>query len=142
MKTRGAGVARAGAVVLSALAITSWLAPTAAGAAAAEEGVATTCSPEGTALTIVAFDNKFDKDCLAAPADQAFTIELDNQDNGIPHNVSLYDTADGGKKELFKGEIIAGPSKITYRVPAQAAGKYEFICDPHEEFMRGTFIVG
>ncbi len=130
------------AVVLSGLTTMSWLTLTTAGSPAAEEGTAATCAPEGTALAIVAADNKFDKDCMAAPADQAFTIELDNQDNGIPHNVSLYDTADGGKKELFKGEIISGPSKIAYQVPAQAAGKYEFICDPHEEFMKGTFIVG
>jgi plastocyanin len=129
-------------VVLSGLATMSGLTLTTVGSTAAEEGTAATCAPDGTALAIVAADNKFDKDCLAAPADQAFTIELDNQDNGIPHNVSLYDTADGGKEELFKGEIISGPSKTTYQVPAQAAGKYEFICDPHEEFMKGTFIVG
>ena len=141
MKTRVARGSRVGAVVLSGLAAMSWLTLTTGGSSAAE-GAAATCSPEGTALAIVAADNKFDKDCMAAPADQAFTIELDNQDNGIPHNVSLYDTADGGKKELFKGEIISGPSKTTYQVPAQAAGKYEFICDPHEGFMRGAFIVG
>jgi len=127
------------AVSLSALASMSWVAVTAAGAPAAEEAAA--CAPNGTDLAIVASDNKFDRDCLAAPADQAFTIELDNQDSGIPHNVSLYDTANGDK-ELYKGELISGPGKIAYQVPAQAAGKYEFICDPHAEFMRGTFIVG
>ncbi len=104
----------------------------------------TTCEPlaeaEGTALTIVAEDNKFDKDCMAVPSDQAFTIELDNEDWGIPHNVSIYDTANDDTA-LYKGEVIYGPRKITYSVPAQAKGTYEFICDPHAEFMRGTFIV-
>lgn len=138
MRTRVSVVA----VVLPALATMSWLALGTGGSSAAEDGAEATCAPEGTALAIVASDNEFDKDCLAAPAGQAFTIELDNQDNGIPHNVSLYDTADGEKKELFKGEVIAGPSKIAYQVPAQAAGQYEFICDPHEGFMKGTFIVG
>lgn len=137
MRTR---VALVGAVFLSALTAMSWLTVTSGASSAAEED-AGACAPDGTALAIVAFDNEFDKDCMAAPVDQAFTIELDNQDYGIPHNVSLYDTTDG-KKELYKGQIISGPSKITYQVPAQAAGKYEFICDPHEEFMRGTFVVG
>jgi len=109
------------------------------GALAATEK--TTCEADGTALSIVADDNKFDKDCMAVPSDQAFTIEFDNEDAGIPHNVSLYDTANGGEA-LYNGEIIYGPSKITYTVPAQAEGTYEFICDPHAEFMRGTFIVG
>jgi plastocyanin len=101
----------------------------------------TTCTADGTALQITAEDNKFDKDCMAVPPEQAFTLELDNKDLGIPHNVSIYDTANGSKA-LYKGEIIYGPSKTTYTVPAQAKGTYEFICDPHAEFMRGTFIVG
>ena len=43
---------------------------------------------------------------------------------------------------LPPGDFVDGPRKITYTVPAQAKGTYEFICDPHAEFMRGTFIVG
>jgi plastocyanin len=109
--------------------------------AMAETKQAATCTADGTALAIVADDNKFDKDCMAVPPEQAFTIELDNQDWGLPHNVSIYDTANGNET-LYKGEVIYGPSKITYSVPAQAEGTYEFICDPHAEFMRGTFIVG
>lgn len=100
-----------------------------------------TCTPDGTALTIGADDKKFDKDCLAAPADQAFTIEFDNRDLARGHNVAIYDTANGGNKTLFKGEVIRGPSKTTYSVPAQAKGTYEFVCDPHAETMRGIFIV-
>ena len=136
MRTR---VSFVGAALVPVLTTMAWLPLTGGGSSAAESTA--TCTAEGTALAIVAADNKFDKDCMAVPPDQAFTIELDNQDIGIPHNVSIYDTANG-KKELYKGEIISGPSKTTYQVPAQAAGKYEFICDPHEEFMRGAFIVG
>ena len=127
-----------GRVVLSGVAAVSWLVVTGDGSSAAPEA---TCTADGTALAITAADNKFDKDCMAVPADQAFTIELDNQDRGIPHNVSIYDTANGNTT-LYKGEVIDGPKKITYSVPAQPAGKYEFICDPHAEFMKGTFIVG
>jgi len=99
------------------------------------------CAPSGTALSIAAQEKKFDKDCLAAPAGQAFTIAFDNQDVAVPHNVSIYDTS-SGNKVLFKGDIIFGPNKTTYSVPAQAAGRYEFRCDPHDDTMIGTFIVG
>lgn len=109
-------------------------------AVAAAEG-APACSPDGTALSISAKDKKFDKECLAAPADQAFTIEFDNQDPAVPHNVAIYDKANGNKA-LFKGEVFFGPNKMTYSVPAQASGTYEFRCDPHDDVMLGTFVVG
>ena len=107
--------------------------------AAAESAPA--CSPDGTALSISAKDKKFAKDCLAAPAGQAFTIEFQNQDPAVPHNVAIYDKANGNKS-LFKGEVFFGPDKRTYSVPAQASGTYEFRCDPHDDIMFGTFIVG
>jgi plastocyanin len=107
--------------------------------AAAESGPA--CSPSGTALSIAAKERKFDKDCLAAPADQPFTIEFDNQDSSVPHNVAIFDRTNG-KKPLFKGEVIIGPNKVTYSVPAQASGTYEFLCEPHDFTMIGTFIIG
>ena len=107
--------------------------------AAAEPAPA--CSPDGTALTISAKDKKFSKDCLAAPADQAFTIEFENQDPAVPHNVAIYDKP-GGHKALFKGQVFFGPNKMTYSVPAQTSGTYEFRCDPHDDVMIGTFLVG
>jgi plastocyanin len=104
-------------------------------------GAAASCAPAGAELSVSARDKKFDKDCLAAPAGQAFTIAFDNQDVAMRHNVAIYDTAQGDKV-LFKGEVIYGPGSTTYSVPAQAAGTYEFRCDPHDETMIGTFIVG
>jgi plastocyanin len=128
------------AMFLPAAAAMSWLALASDGSSAATKAPAT-CKPEGTALAITASDNEYDKDCLATPADQAFTIDFDNKDASLPHNVSIYDKAHGDKA-LFKGEITYGPRKITYSIPAQAAGRYEFRCDPHSDFMLGTFIVG
>ena len=128
---------------LPALAALSWLAlpaGTSAAAEAEESETTATCTANGTALQITAFDNKFDKDCMAVPPDQAFTIEFKNEDRGIPHNVSIYDTSGGSEKELFKGDLIDGGT-IVYNVPAQATGTYLFRCDPHPEFMKGTFIV-
>jgi plastocyanin len=99
-----------------------------------------TCSPNGTQLSISALDNKYDKDCLAAPANQAFTIDFNNLDRGIPHNVAIY-PSDTDDHPLFKGELIEGPKRTTYSVQALPAGKWVFRCDPHPDTMHGTFIV-
>jgi plastocyanin len=100
---------------------------------------AVTCSPNGTALSIVAFDEKFDKKCLAAPAGEAFTIDFKNLDRGIPHNVAIY-SDQTAQKQLFKGDLIAGPGFGKYSVPGLPSGRWFFRCDPHPG-MNGTFIV-
>ena len=114
----------------------AWLALTGAPSVAASGG---TCSPNGTQLAISAFDSKFDKDCLAAPANNAFTIDFNNLDRGIPHNVAIY-KSDSDEQPLFKGELIEGPKRTTYSVPALPQGQWVFRCDPHPD-MHGTFIV-
>jgi hypothetical protein len=96
------------------------------------------CSPEGTTLTLTAFDQKYDKDCLAAPADQDITIDFSNLDRGIPHNVSIYEDQTA-RKSFFKGELTDGPGKQIYSVPGLPAGTWYFRCDPHPE-MNGTFV--
>ena len=112
----------------------------AAGGSLAAPAKEPTCVPEGNALTISAVDVKFNKDCLVAPKDEAFTIAFDNQEIE-PHNVAIYDEANGNKV-LFKGEIFLGPRTVTYNVPALPEGNYLFLCDPHDEAMRGLFVVG
>lgn len=125
-------------VVAALVSVVLVSAPSLAGQTAAEESAA--CSPQGTKLTLTAFDNKFDKDCLAAPADQAFTIEFSNLDRNIPHNVAIYED-DSARKRFFKGELTDGPGKQTYSVPGLRAGTWFFRCDPHPE-MNGTFVAG
>jgi plastocyanin len=97
------------------------------------------CSPTGTKLHLVALNtHKFDTDCLAAPADERFTIELDNRDKSPhgTHNVSII----GGGETLFEGDGVPGGSATTYEVAPLQSGKYEFRCDLHP-FMKGSFIV-
>ena len=79
------------------------------GASLAAEGGS--CIPDGTALSLIAFDSKYDKNCLAAPADTAFTIDFTNLDRAIPHNVSIYEDETSGTR-LFKGELLDGPGRI------------------------------
>jgi hypothetical protein len=107
------------------------------------------CTPSGTTLQISAkvtqpthqqtAPPRFDKDCLAAPADTAFEIDFDNKGTER-HNVSIY-TNIGASTALFKGKIIAGPKKITYSVRPLPAGNYYFRCDVHSIAMHGTFVV-
>ncbi|HVW33001.1 MAG TPA: cupredoxin domain-containing protein [Acidimicrobiia bacterium] len=129
----------AAAVVLPAVATMSGLALGGGGASGAPRPKPT-CRPDGPALSVAAEHDAFDKDCLAAPAGTAFQIAFDNEDSDI-HNVAIYDK-DHGDKALFKGEVIYGPKRITYSVPALAEGTYEFRCDPHPDSMIGTFVVG
>jgi plastocyanin len=132
---------RRGLPVAPAVAALLWVALTGSGSFAGPvRPQAATCSPDGTALKITAFDNKFDKDCLAAPANQDFTIDFNNLDRGIPHNLAIYEDQTA-RKAFFKGELVDGPGKGTYSVQGLQAGTFFFRCDPHPE-MNGTFIVG
>jgi plastocyanin len=88
--------------------------------------------PSGDALTIVAKDLKFSQPAVLVKADAAFAIDFDNRD-GAPHNIAI---SDASGKNVFKGEIVSG-SKVTYQVPALAAGTYGFICEVHPD-MKGT----
>lgn len=134
--------ARRRQLLLPAAVVVSWLVLTGGGGsvAASEQAQGGTCSPNGTALSVTAFDNKFDKSCLAAPANQAFTIEFSNLDRGIPHNVAIYED-ESASKTLFKGDLVDGPGKTTYSVQGLPAGTFFFRCDPHPE-MHGSFVSG
>jgi plastocyanin len=129
------------ALSLPVVAAVVWLGLAGTGSFAESKPKPGDCKPNGTALSLTASDNKFDKDCMAVPANQASTIAFENRDPGIPHNVSIYQD-DTASKAYFKGEVIDGPKKITYNVPALPEGRYFFRCDPHPEFMYGNFVVG
>jgi plastocyanin len=98
------------------------------------------CTPDGTKLSIASSNAVFSTDCLAAPAGKAFTIAFDNQDAGVPHNVSIYADESAGQA-LFTGDLVSGPKKIVYEVPALEPGTYFFRCDVHPTTMTGTFVV-
>ena len=92
----------------------------------------------GAAITEGALNVAFTNASLTAPAGAPFAIEFDNQDAGIPHNILIKGT-DGGT--LFDGDLVNGPAKATYNVPALAAGMYTFVCKVHPN-MTGTIMVG
>jgi plastocyanin len=91
----------------------------------------------GATVHISAQSIAFDTDHLEATAGQAFVLEFDNNDAGIPHNVEIKDASG---VSMFKGQIITGPAKVSYQVPALPAGSYMFLCDVHPN-MTGTLTV-
>ena len=91
--------------------------------------------PNAPATPIVtARDLKFVETEVSVPAGAPFELILDNQE-GPPHNIQVSD-ATGAK--IFTGEIVSS-SKVTYQIPALAAGSYPFICEVHPD-MKGTFV--
>lgn len=106
--------------------------------------ISASCAPSGPMISIKAQRGVFDRRCLAAPADQAFTIVFDNRDPGEPHNVAIFSDDPSAKPMatvLFRGEEFSGPKKVTYRVGALAGGRYFFRCDAHPRVMTGAFMV-
>lgn len=97
-----------------------------------------TCSPHGTTLSIVAQNVQFNRSCLAVPADTPFVVEVDNQDGGVPHNFSIYDSQGG--RALFKGQVFTGPASRSEHVQGLPPGTYYFQCDVHPG-MNGVLIV-
>ena len=97
------------------------------------------CAPAGPALSITASETKFDKDCLAAPASQPFTIAYENRD-AIAHNIAVLESHTA-TDVLFRLEVFRGPKTETLRVGALRPGVYAFHCEVHPALMSGTFIV-
>lgn len=98
--------------------------PAAGGCKVAEDG----------RVTLVADDVRWDTDCLQAEPGE-LTIEVDNHDDGVNHNVHLPDHPESPATALE-----AGPSREELVVEVEA-GAYEFICDIHPN-MVGTLTVG
>jgi plastocyanin len=101
------------------------------------------CQPEGSTVTVAAQNLAFDKDCLAAPAGEPFTILFQNNDPGVPHNVTVY--ADDSATTRLAGsegvaDVITGPSEVTYDADPLEGGVFYFQCDVHP-FMNGQFAV-
>jgi cytochrome c oxidase subunit 2 len=106
-----------------------------------QAGAEADCEPEGTELQILAKDIEFDPKCLAAEAGIPFTITLDNQDDGIPHNISISTDA-GWTDVLYTSETFNGIETRTFDVPALDVGDYFFRCDVHPiPAMSGAFVV-
>ena len=114
------------------------------GEASAAGAPVASCSPSGAALHISAKGIRFDRNCLAAPANTAFTIAFSNQDPGTGHSIHILTAnpaGDPSAKSLFQGQVVTGPTEVTYEVGSLPPGAYYFHCDVHPTQMNGAFDV-
>jgi hypothetical protein len=104
------------------------------------------CKPAGRDLQIAAppgaDQDGFDTECLAAPADKRFTVELVN-DDALPHDWALF-TDPSAAEQLGGGTVeepVAPGESITYDVDALDPARYFYRCDFHPATMTGALVV-
>ena len=83
-------------------------------------------------LFITAQNLKFAPTSLAATSGSNVTITLTNQDNLVPHNISV--------TGLGTSATCSGPCNVAVSFVAPAPGNYGFICTVHP-YMAGTLVV-
>jgi plastocyanin len=71
---------------------------------------------------------------VQAPAGQDFTIEFDNQDANVPHDVDIRDASNNVVEDSAP---FPGPAVEEIPVAALDAGTYTFFCSVHPN-MTGT----
>jgi cytochrome c oxidase subunit 2 len=99
-----------------------------------------TCKPSGTTLDLVAHNISWNAICLAVPANTPFTVHITNEDSGIQHNFSIYDTF-FQKQNYFRTPKLTGPTIGTFNASGLPPGHYYFQCDVHGPAMSGAFVV-
>jgi mono/diheme cytochrome c family protein/plastocyanin len=111
------------------------------GGSPAPSGSATPGSPApsgsgsaGEPIQIVASGIQFTTTEVRAPADQPFTIDFDNQDANVPHDVDIRDASNA---VLEDSEPFPGVETRDVQVDALPAGTYTFFCSVHPN-MTGT----
>jgi plastocyanin len=116
--------------------------PSTSAAASPTTGAAAATSPAasgGTTLALTAQSIQFDKTKLEANAGTV-TIEFDNKDSGIPHNVHVYKGSDATGDSVGMTDIATGPTTQTLTIDL-AASTYYYQCDVHPTTMNGTLTV-
>ena len=99
-----------------------------------------TVGENATEINLTAENTAFDTDTITVPAEANVTVHFMNKDDGVPHNLAIYDS-DLRSESIFVGDIITGPDETDYTFTAPSdPGTYYFQCDVHP-FMNGNFIV-
>jgi plastocyanin len=81
----------------------------------------------------------FDTAEIVLPAGQESTITFVNEDAGIQHNIAI--ATDSSLSDiLFDGQVVTGPTTVTYTVPPLEPGTYYFYCVVHPN-MNGVVTV-
>jgi hypothetical protein len=79
-------------------------------------------------VKIEAEDNRFDANCLKAPADRDWRIYLMNHDED-PHNISIYSSdpaVDKKAEQIYEGRPVKSRHQEEYAIEGLPPGKYFF----------------
>lgn len=93
----------------------------------------------GGALQIAGVSSTFDVEELTAAAGTV-TIEFDNRDAGVVHNLNVFKGADAQGESVGATELEVGPVQQTLTLELEAGG-YFYQCDAHPTTMKGTLTV-
>lgn len=86
----------------------------------------------------------FEPTSLETDADAAFSIRFVNDDEGVPHNVQIFEGSAAAGEPVWApagDAVITGPDEVEYQVPALEAGTYTFNCLTHPTTMVGTLTI-
>lgn len=99
--------------------------------------------PDGTGgastIEIAGINNTFDVEEVTAPAG-SITIDFDNRDSGIVHNIHVFLGSDNEGESVAETELEVGPIEQTVTFDAEP-GEYYYVCDAHPTTMEGTLTV-
>jgi plastocyanin len=93
-----------------------------------------------TTTEVTAQGLAFDTGTITLTAGTKSTITFSNDDAGIQHNIAIYPSSAELTSPLFRGDVVTGPDKVTYTIPALESGTYYFHCDIHPT-MSGQVVV-
>lgn len=104
------------------------------------------CVPED-AVEVVANGIRFDQDTIQLPESGEVSILFENEDAGIPHDVTIAPFDAGGEpltdEPFFEGETFPGPDRRVYTFEApEEPGTYFFWCSIHPQDMTGEAVFG
>ena len=116
----------------------------AAGSSATAAVPAVTVTPAstggaGATIGLLGRDSKFDKATLSASAG-AVTINFENADAGVPHNLHVFKGADAKGQSVGTTDLEAGPLKQVLKLTLER-GSYYYHCDVHPTTMKGVLTV-
>jgi plastocyanin len=92
------------------------------------EGPATTATPR-----IVADNIAWDTAVLNVPSGQEITLTVDNQDEGVAHNIHISVGPDPGGEDVALTDIEDGPVIQTVTFGPLDPGEYYYLCDVHPQ---------
>jgi plastocyanin len=99
-----------------------------------------TAAPEpGTPIVIAGVSSTFDIEEISAPPG-SITIEFDNRDGGVIHNIHFFEGEDNDGESVAETELEVGPIVQTLTFELEA-GAYFYQCDAHPTTMTGTLTV-